>query len=426
MRPLLRQFVSVAALILVATCSAVEAQDAVLQEITLRGTVEAIDHTARTVRIRGTQGNVVTLDVPISVTRFDQVKVGDQVTMAYYDRVAIRPKPAGEAAVDRVTDPTTTPTPGLLPGGTRATQRVTTATIDSWDPTTRMVTFTTPSGQYTRRVSELLDANVISGIKVGDRVDVIRTEAVRLNVESAAPAPMAPVAAAAAAVTSGFRHKFTVSFLWGPDNSISGKMIKAGSGTFQGVPLNFNETSYDDVYGRMGLFKIGVGYRTNPRVETTVNFVFSGSSSELVQVGTVGSASAPLLAKFDDYSYWGIEGGQRFYFARVRFTPFVGYFVGINRLDQINGNFSAVSVASQAALTVDNAQFYDKSWAFSFGPTGGVLVGLGPIEVIGEVEFRYMGGLSDVDPLSEAGLRDINSESSRWSFPILVGARVRF
>ena len=45
---------------------------------------------------------------------------------------------------------------------------------------------------------------------------------------------------------------------------------------------------------------------------------------------------------------------------------------------------------------------------------------------MGEVEFRYIGGLSDVDPLSEAGLRDINSESSRWSFPILFGARVRF
>ena len=422
MRPLLRQLVSVAALILVATFAA--AQDAVLQEITLRGTVEAIDHTARTLRIRGTQGNVVTLDVPMSVTRFDQIKVGDQVTIAYYDRVAIRPKPAGEAAVDRVTDPTTTP--GLLPGGTRATQRVTTATIDAWDPTTRMVTFTTPSGQYTRRVSELLDANVISGIKVGDRVDVIRTEAVRLNIESAAPAPMAPVAGAAAAATSGFRHKLTVSFLWGPDNSISGKVIKAGSGTFQNIPLNFNETSYDDVYGRMDLFKIGVGYRTNPRVETTVHLVFSGSSSELVQVGTVGAANAPLFAKFDDYWYWGIEGGQRFYFARVRFTPFVGYFVGINRLDQINGNFTAAAAGSQAALTIDNGQFFDKSWAISFGPTGGVLIGLGPIEVMGEVEFRYMGGLSDVDPLSEAGLSDINSESSRWSFPILVGARVRF
>jgi hypothetical protein len=86
MRPLLRQFVSVAALILIATFAA--AQDAVLQEITLRGTVEAIDHTARTVRIRGAQGNVVTLDVPTTMMRFDQVKVGDQVTIAYYDQLS--------------------------------------------------------------------------------------------------------------------------------------------------------------------------------------------------------------------------------------------------------------------------------------------------------------------------------------------------
>jgi hypothetical protein len=37
-----------------------------------------------------------------------------------------------------------------------------------------------------------------------------------------------------------------------------------------------------------------------------------------------------------------------------------------------------------------------------------------------------MGGLSDVDPLSQVGLKDINSESSRWSIPFLFGARVRF
>ena len=55
-----------------------------------------------------------------------------------------------------------------------------------------------------------------------------------------------------------------------------------------------------------------------------------------------------------------------------------------------------------------------------------MLIGLGPIEVMGELEIRYMGGLSDVDPLSQAGLSDINSESSRWSFPFLIGARVRF
>ena len=49
----------------------------------------------------------------------------------------------------------------------------------------------------------------------------------------------------------------------------------------------------------------------------------------------------------------------------------------------------------------------------------------GAVEVMGEVQFRFMGGLSDVDWLVEEGLRDINSESSRWSFPILFGARIR-
>ena len=37
-----------------------------------------------------------------------------------------------------------------------------------------------------------------------------------------------------------------------------------------------------------------------------------------------------------------------------------------------------------------------------------------------------MGGLSDLDWLIEEGLRDINTESSRWSIPFLIGRRIRF
>ena len=71
-------------------------QEAVIQQITLRGTVDAVDHTARIVRVKTDQGNIVTLDVPASYTRFDQVKVGDVVTITYYDRVSVRLKPAGK------------------------------------------------------------------------------------------------------------------------------------------------------------------------------------------------------------------------------------------------------------------------------------------------------------------------------------------
>jgi hypothetical protein len=67
-------------------------------------------------------------------------------------------------------------------------------------------------------------------------------------------------------------------------------------------------------------------------------------------------------------------------------------------------------------------------WPFtlSLGPTGGFLIGVGPIEVMGEVQARYIGGLSDVDWFVEEGLRDVNSDSGRWSLPLLFGVRIRF
>ncbi len=81
--------------------SAQQPADVVRGQLTLRGTVEAVDANARTVTIRGERGNVVTLDIPQSTAAFDQLQVGDVVSVTYYDRVSVRPKPAGEPAVDR-------------------------------------------------------------------------------------------------------------------------------------------------------------------------------------------------------------------------------------------------------------------------------------------------------------------------------------
>lgn len=261
-------------------------------------------------------------------------------------------------------------------------------------------------------------------LNLADRFKITWTEPAT---SSAARTPAQP-AAASQPDPDSLRHRLTLSVLWGPDNSFSGNMIKAGAGTLQGVPLVFNDTSYDDVYGRMALFKIGVGYRISPRSEAVFNWVISRSSSEAQNVGGVGAANAPVVAVFDDYNYWGFEGGQRFFFARDRFTPYVGYTVGINRFDAINADFAVPAVGSQPGIVINDGQFFDSSWAFSFGPTGGVLIGLGdlPVEVMAEISLRYMGGLSDVDPLSDAGLRDLNSESGRWSLPILFGGRIRF
>jgi hypothetical protein len=399
------------------------AQDTPIREqITLRGTVQAVDTTARTVTISGDGGNVVTLDVPQSVVRLNEVKVGNVVSGVYYDQVSVTPHKAGAPDNDRLEPPIATATAGALPGGTVAQRRVTTVTITAWDPATRVVTFTVPSGTaYSRRLVETTDANLMKGLKVGDRVDVTRTEAVRLAVEGAAQA---------ATTLEELRNRLTVSVLFGWDNQFSGKMIEAATGqTAGGAPINLDETTYDEVYGRIGFFKVGVGYRTSPRTEGVFNFVWSSSdaSEAATPIGTVGTTpQIPLNVNFTAFEYWGFEGGQRWFFARTRFTPFAGYLVGINRHQDIRGTFVGVPSSVTPGLAAQDGKFFEDSWAWSFGPTGGLLIGVGPVEFMAETQLRFMGGLSDIDWLVEEGLRDVNSESSRWSFPILVGARIRF
>jgi hypothetical protein len=342
------------------------------------------------------------------------------VSVAYYDRVSVRPKPAGEPSVDRTDPPVTTPTPNAVTGSTVTSQRVATVTVTGWDPALRVVTFNGPTGaSYSRRLLDTTDASIMAALKVGDRVDVTRTEAVRLAVESRTSVQVEG--------TSAFRNRVTLAVFWGWDNSVSGNMIQSATGgTTTGVPINMNETSYDDVYGNIGLFKISAGYRTSPRSEGVFNWAYSNSSSQQVTVGTAGAANTPLHVNFDDYSFWGLEGGQRFFFSRVRFTPFVGYLVGVNRYGDIRGTFVDVPISATPGLAAQDGKFFEKSWALSFGPTGGLLFGVGPFELMFETQLRHMGGLSDVDWLVDEGLKDINSESGRWSFPVQIGARLRF
>jgi len=226
------------------------------------------------------------------------------------------------------------------------------------------------------------------------------------------------------------KNRLTVSVLFGVDNQFSGTMIKETTGqTVGGAPINLAEATYDEVYGRIGMWKVGVGYRTTPRTEGVLNFVWSSSEAEetATPVGTVGpGGQVPLTVNFTEYQYWGIEGGQRWFFARTRFTPYVGYLVGLNRHQDIRGTFVNVPANLTPGLAEQDGKFFEKSWAFSVGPTGGFLIGIGPIELMAEAQFKFIGGLSDVDWLVVEGLRDVNSESSRWSIPFLAGVRIRF
>ena len=196
-----------------------------------------------------------------------------------------------------------------------------------------------------------------------------------------------------------------------------------------GVPINITDTSYDDVYGRMALLKVGAAYRITPRTEMAFNFVFSESAAETVDhrhrrrgqraaerglrglLATGGSkpasgSSSPASVSRPMRVTWSASTGMATSEARS----------------------SNVPSTSTPGLAAQDGKFFEKSWALSLGPTGGMLVGLGPFELMFETQLRYTGGLSDVDWLVEEGLQDINerelalvaSVSARRQDPVLT------
>lgn len=148
--------------------------------VTVNGTVETIDHARRVVNLKTSDGKFQTIDVPAGATRFNEVKVGDKVSITYNNDVSARVKPPGEADVDTGS---TTSTAGqqTRPGGTAVVQRTMTTTITAIDKSASSIAFAGPNGwKYTRRV---VDPTVFDKVKVGDKVDITWNTDVTVTVQ---------------------------------------------------------------------------------------------------------------------------------------------------------------------------------------------------------------------------------------------------
>ena len=143
-------------------------------------TIEAIDVSSRTISLKKPDGTFVTVVAGPDIKRFAEIKVGDKVSARYYENVVVRVKRPGEPDVDAA-NKATTPAEQVLPGGTKAKQRTITATITSIDMTVPSITFTGPNGwKYASRVQ---DKSALAKVKVGDKVDIVWTEAVLVSLE---------------------------------------------------------------------------------------------------------------------------------------------------------------------------------------------------------------------------------------------------
>ncbi len=144
------------------------------------GTIEAIEASSRTLTLKKADGTVVTTVAGPDIKRFAELKLGDTVNVRYYENVIVRVKRPGEPDVVSSAKGTTG-SEQVLPGGTRAKQVTVSATITAIDPAAPSITFTGPHGwKYSSKVQ---DTEALAKVKVGDKVDIVWTEATLVSVE---------------------------------------------------------------------------------------------------------------------------------------------------------------------------------------------------------------------------------------------------
>jgi Cu/Ag efflux protein CusF len=150
--------------------------------IELTTKIEAIDKTTRLVTLKDADGATETIHCGPEMKRFDELKVGDTVTIRYYESVAYAIRTPGQpSGLPAATGTKVTRSQGARPGGTIARQETATVTIKAIDPKVPSITVLTEDG---RTVSfKVEEKKNLEGVKVGDKVEVTYTEAVMISVK---------------------------------------------------------------------------------------------------------------------------------------------------------------------------------------------------------------------------------------------------
>jgi hypothetical protein len=153
-------------------------------EVTAKGTIEAIDADRRIVTVKFDGGYSEVVSASPDVKRFSEVKVGDRVTVRYYESVVLVLRKASDTstpAPPAMSDKSAaTPGEGAHPGGTAARQRKATVTVVSIDKAVPSITVKTPEGHTVTR--KIHDAKNLEGVAPGDKIDITYTEAMLVNI----------------------------------------------------------------------------------------------------------------------------------------------------------------------------------------------------------------------------------------------------
>jgi len=156
---------------------------AVAATVTATATVEAIDKAQRLVTLKRPNGESTTVTAGPEVRNFDQIKVGDLVTVKYIEALSMTLKKDGKElrAMTESTDGARAKA-GERPGGIVGRQVEVTADVIGVDAKTQTIKLRGPKQVVDLKVADPAQFKLI---KVGDQIQAVFTEAVALVVEPA-------------------------------------------------------------------------------------------------------------------------------------------------------------------------------------------------------------------------------------------------
>lgn len=160
-------------------------QASVGEAVQLQGKIKSIDKKSRSVVVVGASGNEIFMSLGEGARNFDQIRVGDLVTLSYVQALALKLRKVENGGIRERVESTQAvrAKEGDKPaGGVERTVRVT-ANVVAVNPKAGTVTLRGP-----KRTVELAvnDPAQFKEIKVGNQVEVEYVEAVALEVTSAA------------------------------------------------------------------------------------------------------------------------------------------------------------------------------------------------------------------------------------------------
>ena len=154
-----------------------QAPNVVTTESTVKAKVDRIERSIRVVTLRG-EGNVFqSVYVDPKVPGFDDLKVGDSVTVRLVESVIVQVRPG--AALSDVRDSTEE---AKKAGNDQVYQQMkTTVTIEEVDPQALTVTYRSKDNRKIMRA--VSDKRLLAGIRPGDRVEVTMTRERAVSIE---------------------------------------------------------------------------------------------------------------------------------------------------------------------------------------------------------------------------------------------------